>query len=294
MQKLRSNDNEGLRTEGIFRVPGDSVEMREMRMRLNQGADAREVLAGCHNVHSAAGLLKMYFRELREPLLSFALYSDFVSCAAAMGAPSQTADISTLCALIQRLPPSHYALLQHLVAFLSDCVAFATESRMGVGNVAAVFAPNLLRAETESLDNLADTGHVVNTLAACIYCYRRIFAMSEPTPLAQPALSQRSSSVGVQDRAHSLSAQLAARASFEAAPQITAAFPLASGPAPAEPRWYYLNEQHEQHGPVDWPSLQRLFAEGQLAPDTFLFSDGLTDWTPASNIDLSGTEPHRA
>ena len=47
-----------------------------MRAQLNQGADPRALLTSCDNIHSAAGLLKMYYRELCPPLLTFSLYEE--------------------------------------------------------------------------------------------------------------------------------------------------------------------------------------------------------------------------
>ena len=39
---------------------------------------------------------------------------------------------------------------------------------MTVGNTAAVFAPNLLRPEVDTLEHLADTAHVVNLMIVLI------------------------------------------------------------------------------------------------------------------------------
>ena len=104
MAKLRANHDEGVRTEGIFRVPGDATEMREMRESLNQGADVDTEIAKCNNAHSVAGLLKMFFRELPEPILSFDLYDDLIRVSSSLGSPSPTTDVSELQGLLQRLP----------------------------------------------------------------------------------------------------------------------------------------------------------------------------------------------
>ena len=40
MGKLLMDGADGLKHEGIFRVPGDAWEMRDMRRRINEGADA--------------------------------------------------------------------------------------------------------------------------------------------------------------------------------------------------------------------------------------------------------------
>ena len=177
MECLRADECAGLRNEGIFRVPGDSTEMQGLRGRINAGDDATELLRSCGNPHSVAGLLKMFYREIRPPLLGFSLYDEFIACSARLGAPSadKEPDCSELHALLQQLPPGHLELLSHLVAFLVEVVRFTPESKMTAGNTAAVFAPNLLRPEHETLEHLADTAHIVNLIACFITHAPRIF-----------------------------------------------------------------------------------------------------------------------
>lgn len=51
----------------------------------------------------------------------------------------------------------------------------------------------------------------------------------------------------------------------------------------ADRKWYYLQE-NEQVGPVSREDLMRLLQEGTLAPDVFVWSEGLAQWQPASAI----------
>jgi hypothetical protein len=51
----------------------------------------------------------------------------------------------------------------------------------------------------------------------------------------------------------------------------------------AERKWYYLQE-NEQVGPVSREDLLRLLQEGTLAPDVYVWSEGLAQWQPASAI----------
>ena len=170
MARLRENQLEGLRSEGIFRISGDSSEIQALRRQINDGGDPVALAAGCGNLHSIAGLLKMFYREIQPPLLTFALYDELVACSSALGAPSddEAFDCAALQALLRRLPSGHYPLLQHLVQFLTEVVEHTDESKMTVGNTAAVFAPNLLRPEHETIEHLADTAHTVNLIALFI------------------------------------------------------------------------------------------------------------------------------
>lgn len=104
MERLQADGAEALRTEGIFRVPGDSTQMRSMRERINQGEDVDSVVLKCDNLHSVAGLLKMFFRELHSPLLTFELYDAFIRCSSQMGGSPSEADYTELLGLLRQLP----------------------------------------------------------------------------------------------------------------------------------------------------------------------------------------------
>lgn len=82
-------------------------------------------------------------------------------------------------------------VLEHLLSFLADVVQHTAESKMSVGNVAAVFAPNLLRPEVETLEHLADTAHIVNLIAVLISSQHFIFHGASPD--APPAAARSSS-----------------------------------------------------------------------------------------------------
>lgn len=118
MARLRENSNEGLRSEGIFRIPGDQGEVHGMRRQINEGGDPSQVAAACGNLHSIAGLLKMFYREMQPPLFTFGLYDEFIACSCHLGAPAadEAFDTSELTSLITRLPSGHRDVLHHLMS----------------------------------------------------------------------------------------------------------------------------------------------------------------------------------
>ena len=165
MARLRENDYEGLRSEGIFRIPGDQGEVFEMKRRINEGADPAELAAGCQNLNSVAGLLKLFYREIQPPLFTFELYDQFISCSANMGrGDDDDFDPSELIGLLAKLPAGHQLMIKHLMAFLREVPKFSETSKMSVGNTAAVFAPNLIRPEIQTIEHLADASHTVNLI----------------------------------------------------------------------------------------------------------------------------------
>lgn len=65
--------------EGLFRVPGSASEVRRLKMGFDTGlADLCDRVS---DPHAVAGTLKLYLRELPEPLLTFNLYSNWLEAA---------------------------------------------------------------------------------------------------------------------------------------------------------------------------------------------------------------------
>ena len=147
--------------------------------------------------------------------------------------------------------------------------ARACSVQMNVGNTAAVFAPNLLRPERETLEHLADTAHSVNLVALMISNPQRIF---QPTASPAEQLSARSGSsmhmggfhsargsVGDADCSGRYRLSSASTAGFDQDTVLDQTTPQQGGAAPTTgeahaptPKpWYYLNSNHEQQGPVE-------------------------------------------
>ena len=71
----------GLSVEGIFRVSGSLQMMEGVVAKLNSGElpDMESVLGLESGINVVSGLLKKFLRELPEPLMTFALFHDFVN-----------------------------------------------------------------------------------------------------------------------------------------------------------------------------------------------------------------------
>jgi hypothetical protein len=75
-------DNHGISREGIYRVPGNTARINTLRIRVNQDENQVQLeqdISG-DRVHDIAGLLKLFFRSLPEPLTTTSLYPRLISC----------------------------------------------------------------------------------------------------------------------------------------------------------------------------------------------------------------------
>ena len=64
----------GLQTEGIFRISAKHATLAQLQEQIDQSGIPAH-LRQSNDVHLIAGLLKLYFRELPEPLLTFQLFN---------------------------------------------------------------------------------------------------------------------------------------------------------------------------------------------------------------------------
>lgn len=148
--------------------------------------------------HDISNVLKLYLRQLPEPLISFRLYHELVGLAKESakadaeakaaargrqdGAESQAAAVAMagrLRELLRDLPPENRASLQYLLRHLRRVVMVEQDNKMTPGNLAIVFGPTLLRprptAATVSLSSLVDYPHQARVVETLIVHYSLVF-----------------------------------------------------------------------------------------------------------------------
>ncbi|XP_026218059.1 rho GTPase-activating protein 28 [Anabas testudineus] len=135
----------GLQTEGILRVPGSAARLKYLRRELDRcsmGFDwsaVRQV--------DAAGLLKLFIRELPTPLLTHTHLSTY---RAVLGIQSVVHQVQALQLLSLLLPEAHRDTLRALLVFLRKVVSHQDQNRMSLWNVSMVMAPNLFACRHRS------------------------------------------------------------------------------------------------------------------------------------------------
>lgn len=127
--------------EGIFRLSGSNVVIRNLRDRFNNEGDI-DILGDeqCFDVHAVASLLKLYLRELPSTVLTRELHFEFLKV---LNLDEDSKKIAAYNLLVHRLPKANWALLRALSAFLISIVNNADINKMSVRNVGIVFSPTL-------------------------------------------------------------------------------------------------------------------------------------------------------
>ncbi|KAI6044668.1 hypothetical protein EDC04DRAFT_2889756 [Pisolithus marmoratus] len=131
----------GTKCEGIFRVPGDSDLVSELKLRIDRGY---YTLENVDDPHVLASLLKLWLRELCDPLVPEELYNDCINAA-----PDPPACVT----IVRKLPTINRRVVLFVVSFLQLFLEekVLASTKMTAANMALVLAPNLLRCSSESM-----------------------------------------------------------------------------------------------------------------------------------------------
>ena len=139
-----------LETEGIFRRSENTHTVKELKEGFNWGRilDFDETISRLGQekvIHLAAVILKCFFRELDEPVLTYNLYPDILDFEAQS---AKCCDLDPMIKVAQgyicdRLPIDHYTLLKYLVDFLVQVMDHSDVNKMTASNLAIVWGPNL-------------------------------------------------------------------------------------------------------------------------------------------------------
>lgn len=65
----------GLHEVGIFRLPGQASRIQALKELYDSGS--QEDFSSTEDVHTVASLLKLYLRELPEPVVPFVFYESY-------------------------------------------------------------------------------------------------------------------------------------------------------------------------------------------------------------------------
>ncbi|KJZ77850.1 hypothetical protein HIM_02487 [Hirsutella minnesotensis 3608] len=130
-----------IREEGIFRLSGSNVVIKQLRERFNTEGDVNLLTdEQYYDIHAVASLLKLYLRELPTTILTRDLQREFVI---STELPDKAEKVSMLSELAKRLPQANATLLKYLISFLIKIINNADVNKMNVRNVGIVFAPTL-------------------------------------------------------------------------------------------------------------------------------------------------------
>ncbi|XP_060796112.1 rho GTPase-activating protein 12b isoform X9 [Neoarius graeffei] len=140
-------ENTGLNVDGLYRVSGNLAVIQKLRFAVNHDEKVDLADSKWEDIHVITGALKMFFRELPEPLFTYSHFNDFVNAIKNLDYKQRLQAIKDL---IKQLPKPNQETMQVLFRHLKRVIEHGEANRMTTQSVAIVFGPTLLRPETET------------------------------------------------------------------------------------------------------------------------------------------------
>uniref|UniRef100_A0A0B8RXH3 Rho GTPase-activating protein 29 n=1 Tax=Philothamnus irregularis TaxID=1899461 RepID=A0A0B8RXH3_9SAUR len=191
-------ESRALSVKGIYRVNGAKSRVEKLCQSFENGKDLVE-LSELH-AHDISNVLKLFLRQLPEPLILSRFYNEFIGLAKESQNINGELDMKqmrpksnkqqSVCIelnriilkikdLLRLLPTANYNTLKFLLAHLCRVSEQSDENKMSARNLGIIFGPTLIRPRetdaTLSLSSLVDYPYQARMIELLITHYEKIF-----------------------------------------------------------------------------------------------------------------------
>ncbi|XP_056007970.1 rho GTPase-activating protein 15-like isoform X44 [Ostrea edulis] len=176
-------EKKGLEHDGMYRISGNLAQIQKLRCQVDQDAELNIINEiqkdhynlddECWDVHVLTGSLKLFFRELKEPLFTFGVFDRFIP---ALSKEKNSDRLKAVRELVSTIPKYNYETLKFLLAHLCKVIEYSKENRMQVHSVAIVFGPTLIWPETVTPNLAANMIYQSRIVEYCLLEYKNIFS----------------------------------------------------------------------------------------------------------------------
>uniref|UniRef100_UPI0037E87D9D rho GTPase-activating protein 45 isoform X1 n=1 Tax=Semicossyphus pulcher TaxID=241346 RepID=UPI0037E87D9D len=220
-------ERRALKMKGIYRVNGAKTRVEKLCQAFENGKELVE-LSQC-SPHDISNVLKLYLRQLPEPIMLFRLYNSLMGLAkeslqgeadTTVGEEAESSSITPaagkgpelvdrgpdtdpevlvlvdkLKELLKELPKANISTLRYIIRHLRRISELEEDNKMSPSNLGIVFGPSLMRPRptgaTISLSSLVDYPHQARIVEAMIVFYSSIFhsKTSQSNKTSRPASS---------------------------------------------------------------------------------------------------------
>ncbi|XP_036940075.1 rho GTPase-activating protein 29-like isoform X1 [Acanthopagrus latus] len=194
-------ESRALNIKGIYRVNGAKSRVEKLCQAFENGKDLVEL--SDLSPHDISNVLKLYLRQLPEPLILYRHYNDVIGLAkecqrviveeADKSHSTQAGEkcrpsvqlnrvIFKIRDFLQQLPTANYRTLRFLIAHLNRVTEQAEENKMTASNLGIIFGPTLIKPrQTDaevSLSSLVDYPYQALMVELLVRHFQTVFDMS--------------------------------------------------------------------------------------------------------------------
>lgn len=147
-------DERGLKTVGIYRVPGNNASITALTEEINRNYDdIPQEDPRWNDLHVVSSLLKSYLRKMPDSLVTCTLYPKFIRADKIEDTKLRMEEIRKL---VKSLPPHSYHTLKHVIGHLNRVVENSEYNLMEAKNLAIVFGPTIVRPDGSNMESLVN------------------------------------------------------------------------------------------------------------------------------------------
>uniref|UniRef100_A0A4W3GUE6 Rac GTPase-activating protein 1 n=1 Tax=Callorhinchus milii TaxID=7868 RepID=A0A4W3GUE6_CALMI len=143
-------EQRGLSETGLYRISGCDRTVKELKEKFLR-SKTMPLLSKIDDIHAICGLLKDFLRNLKEPIVTFRLYSAFVEAAEISDDDNS---IAAMYRCVSELPRPNRDTLAFLIIHLQR-VAKSPKCKMDASNLARVFGPTIVGYSSPELDPMS-------------------------------------------------------------------------------------------------------------------------------------------
>ncbi|KAF4010433.1 hypothetical protein G4228_001762 [Cervus hanglu yarkandensis] len=165
-------DKRGLDVDGIYRVSGNLAVVQKLRFLVDREGRLDLDSAEWDDIHVITGALKLFLRELPQPLVPSLLLPDF---RAAIALTESEQCLSQIQELISSMPKPNRDTLRYLLEHLCRVIAHSDKNRMTPHNLGIVFGPTLFRPEQDASDPVAHVLYPGQVVQLMLTNFTRLF-----------------------------------------------------------------------------------------------------------------------
>ncbi|XP_072540857.1 rho GTPase-activating protein 9 isoform X3 [Salminus brasiliensis] len=191
-------EKKGLESDGIYRVSGNLAVIQKLRFAVNHeravSTDGRYLFPEelvqvervdledpqWEDIHVITGALKLFFRELPEPLVPYGFFHDIVETVKM----SEYLDkVDRMKLLIISMPPSNHDTMRHMFRHLKRVMEHSDSNRMTTQNIGIVFGPTLMRPQSDCGNMAVNMVYQNQAVELILSEYNQIFGPDPPGSL---------------------------------------------------------------------------------------------------------------
>lgn len=116
-------------------------------------------LSGHNDIHSMCSIVKLFLRELPNPLISEQVFQTFLN-----SSQTSSPNVDSVRRELKKLPPANYITLKFLLQHLHRVAENSEANKMNPFNLSSVFAPTVFSDRQISISTLPTGTHLLEIM----------------------------------------------------------------------------------------------------------------------------------